>query len=115
MGATIGLVMWFLDRQVRQARVQAAQRAATPAEERRKTRSGGGGGPRLAPSPITRRVTAEGVVEAAPAMGLAMNKRGMWIFLGSEVMVVTALIPNFLSLRVRGMMDIAGESLIVPV
>jgi heme/copper-type cytochrome/quinol oxidase subunit 3 len=114
MGATIGLVMWFLDRQVRQARAQAAQRAAAPATERRKARSGGGGGPRLATSPITRMVTAEGVVEAAPSMGLAMNKLGMWIFLASEVMFFTALIATFVSFRVRGMMDIPGEALNVP-
>lgn len=114
MGATLGFIMWFLDRQVRQAEREAAERATAPAERQPERREARGGGPRLAPSPITRMVTAEGVVEAAPSMGLAMNKLGMWIFLASEIMFFTALIAAFVTFRTRGLMVIPEEALNVP-
>lgn len=114
MGATIAVVMWFLDRMVRQAEVEAAEREAMPPPpEERRPAPRTGGGP-LAPSPISRLVTTEGVVEAAPSMGLSMNKLGMWIFLASEIMFFTALIAAFVMFRSRGMMTIPEEALNVP-
>ncbi len=114
MGATLALVMWLLDRLHRQAQLEAAERAAAPAASARAEEPARGGGGAPVFSPISRMVTAEGVVEAAPSMGLSMNKMGMWIFLVSEVMFFTALIGAFVAFRARGMMSIPEEALNVP-
>lgn len=118
MGAILGLVMWFLDREVRRARAEAVEREALPprgaqgAGARRAASEGAG---TLTLSPISRMVTAEGVVEAAPSMSLPMNKLGMWIFLASEVMFFTSLIAAFVAFKARGLLTTPVDALSVPV
>lgn len=116
MGATLAVVMWLLDRWHRQAEVEAAEHAAAPAQATPAAAAAGatGGGTQVLMSPISRMVSGEGVIEAAPSMGLSMNKLGMWIFLASEIMFFTALIAAFVTFRVRGMLVMPEDVLNVP-
>lgn len=115
MGATLALVMWLLDRWVKQAESEAVEREAAPAPSQPVPAAAtAGGGQQMLMSPVSRMIAGEGAVEVAPTMGLAMNKLGMWIFLASEIMFFTALIAAFVTFRVRGMMVIPEEALNVP-
>jgi heme/copper-type cytochrome/quinol oxidase subunit 3 len=106
MGVTMAVVSYLLDRSVKRAEAEAeiaATRKPAPRREERPPGSASGGG-EITLSPISRMVTAEGVIEVAPTMGLPSNKLGMWIFLASEVMFFTALIGTFLTFKARGLM-----------
>jgi heme/copper-type cytochrome/quinol oxidase subunit 3 len=116
MGATMALASYLLDRSVKQAEAEAElaeSRAAPP--PRREARAAGSvsGGGEVALSPVSQMVTAEGVVEPPPTMGLPSDKLGMWIFLASEVMFFTALIGAFVTFKARGLIG-PVEALDVP-
>lgn len=112
MGVTIAAVVYLLDRQIRRAQAEAEIAEARYAERQQALRdqpAGAAAGPgTLVLSPISRMVTAEGVVEAGPTMGLPSNKLGMWIFLASEIMFFTALIGVFVNFKARGLLTTTG-------
>lgn len=126
LGVTLAAGSYLLDRWVRRAAARTAEMGISPADELPAPEAERPRGPfaRLrrgyaeartapAPSPFTQRVTAEGVVEAAPSLGLPHVKLGMWIFLASEVMFFTALIAAYITFRTRGLLD-PGDVLNVP-
>lgn len=116
MGVTLAAAMYLLDRQVKRAQAEAEVAEARYAERRKalEAQPAPAGPGTLVLSPISRMVTSEGVVEAAPTMGLPSNKLGMWIFLASEIMFFTGLIGVFINFKVRGLLA-TPEDLSVPV
>lgn len=114
MGVTMAVASYLLDRGVKQAEADAADAARrAPRRSVRPAAGGASGGGEIALSPISQMVTAEGVVEPAPTMGLPSNKLGMWVFLASEVMFFTALIGAFVTFKARSLIG-PVEALDVP-
>jgi heme/copper-type cytochrome/quinol oxidase subunit 3 len=105
MGVTMAVASYLLDRGVKQAEAEAETITARRQASRREARpTGGVSGGEVVLSPISQMVTAEGVIEPAPTMGLPSTKLGMWIFLASEVMFFTGLIGAFVTFKARGLM-----------